>query len=50
MVIIFVGDSIFCIFISVYEDGIDEGDEIILLSVQCDFCNCDIFIIVIKDN
>lgn len=49
-VIIPAGDSTFRIPISAYEDGIDEGDETILLSVQRDPCNRDTFTIVIKDN
>lgn len=49
-VIIPAGDSTFRIPISAYEDGIDEGDETILLSVQRDPCNRDTFTIVVKDN
>ena len=49
-VIIPAGDSTFRIPISAYEDGIAEGDETILLSVQRDPCNRDTFTIVVKDN
>lgn len=47
---IFVGDSMISILIIVFEDGIDEGEEIILIDVQWDFCNCDIILIFICEN
>ncbi|MCB0639721.1 MAG: choice-of-anchor L domain-containing protein, partial [Lewinella sp.] len=47
---ILAGDSLVTIPLSAYEDGIEEGDETIELSVQLDPCNRDTFTIVIKDN
>lgn len=36
--------------LSAFDDGLTEGDETILISIQRDPCNRDTFTIVIKDN
>ena len=44
------GDSILVIPIRAIEDGLEEGDETLLIDVQKDVCNRDTVSIIIRDN
>ncbi|MCB0640038.1 MAG: choice-of-anchor L domain-containing protein, partial [Phaeodactylibacter sp.] len=44
------GDSVVCIDITAFEDGITEGTEFIGIDIQRDVCNRDTFYINIREN